>query len=50
MNVMYYLVSGVIVFIVMLAALVVNNKKLKATKADAADKATRLERYAPSEK
>lgn len=46
MNVMYYLVSGIIVFIIMLAILVVNNKKLKAAKTDAADKAARLEFYA----
>lgn len=45
MNAMYYLVSGIIVFIAMLAILVVNNKKLKSAKADAADKAARLERY-----
>lgn len=47
MNIMYYLVAGIVVFLGMLGGLVVNNKKLKAAKADAADKAARLERYAP---
>ncbi|WEJ88031.1 MAG: DUF4041 domain-containing protein [Klebsiella huaxiensis] len=46
MNVMYYLVVGVVAFITVLILLILNNKKLKAAKADAAEKAARLERYA----
>ena len=46
MNVIYYSIAGVVAFIALLVVLVVNNRKLKAVKADAADKATRLERYA----
>jgi hypothetical protein len=45
MNIMYSIVVGVIVFIAILAVLVINNK-LKIAKADVADKAARLERYA----
>ncbi|AIN16917.1 DUF4041 domain-containing protein [Yersinia rochesterensis] len=46
MNVMYYAIAGVVAFISVLVVLVVNAKKLNAAKADAADKAARLERYA----
>ncbi|MFB0713734.1 DUF4041 domain-containing protein [Buttiauxella noackiae] len=46
MNVMYYSIAGVVAFIAILAVLVVNNRKLNAAKADAADKAARLEHYA----
>ncbi|MGJ0623777.1 DUF4041 domain-containing protein [Xenorhabdus bovienii] len=46
MNVIYYSIAGVVAFIAVLAVLVVNNRKLKAAKAEIADKAARLERYA----
>lgn len=46
MNITYYAAAGIIAFIAILIVLIVNKKKLEAAKADAADKAARLERYA----
>ncbi|WP_194208502.1 DUF4041 domain-containing protein [Superficieibacter sp. 1612_C1] len=45
MNMIYYFFAGVVVFIAVLVLLIVNIKKLKAAKADAADKAASLERF-----
>ncbi|MCS4266443.1 DUF4041 domain-containing protein [Serratia sp. BIGb0163] len=48
MNMMYYTISaGILTFITMLVVMVVYSRKLKNARADAADKAARLERYAP---
>ncbi|WP_445611427.1 DUF4041 domain-containing protein [Hafnia alvei] len=46
MNAMYYSIAGAVAFIAVLAVLVINNRKLKAARADVVDKAARLERYA----
>ena len=45
MNIMYYAVAGIIAFLAVLVLLVINYQKLKVAKADARDKAVRLERY-----
>lgn len=48
MNMMYYTISaGILTFITTLVVMVVYSRKLKNARADAADKAARLERYAP---
>lgn len=46
MTIIYYSIAGVVAFIAVLVMLMVNIKKLNVAKADAADKAARLERYA----
>lgn len=46
MNVMYYSIAGAIAFVTILTALIVNAKKLKTARADSADKAAQLARYA----
>lgn len=45
MNIVYYAATGVIAFLVVFTLLVINHQKLKVAKADARDKAVRLERY-----
>lgn len=46
MNVMYYSIAGAIAFVAVFAALIITSKKLKTAKADSADKAAQLARYA----
>lgn len=46
MSIIYYSIAGAVAFIAVLVMLMVNIKKLNVAKADAADKAARLERYA----
>lgn len=43
---MYYSIAGAIAFVTILTALIVNAKKLKTARADSADKAAQLARYA----
>lgn len=45
MNIMYYTVAGAIAFIAILTVLLITHRKLKLARADAADKAARIERY-----
>ncbi|MFJ3457960.1 DUF4041 domain-containing protein [Scandinavium goeteborgense] len=45
MNIMYYTIAGAIAFIAILTVLLITHRKLKLARADAADKAARIERY-----
>lgn len=47
MSIIHYSIMGAVAFIIVIIMLVVNTIKLKAAKADSAEKAARLERYAP---
>lgn len=46
MNIVHYAAIGAVAFVVVLTILVINIIKLKSARADAAEKAAKLERYA----